>query len=167
MARPGQPLDAKVWMQIRTAYVVRGWSAQKCAEEFNVHATTIKTRAAKEGWTQERDRVATDATGAATDALKGAAAEVLTALRSQHAELVQRMHTILDGIAEDIAAMKPGRSRIEARRAAAEAGKVVLTTSRLVLGMTDGVSSLTDPNTEDSGERTIVFEEVEAEAETA
>lgn len=47
------------WIAIRTAFVVKGWSAQKCADEFGLNPTTIKLRAAKEGWTAERTRIAT------------------------------------------------------------------------------------------------------------
>jgi hypothetical protein len=53
--------DAKLWLTIRTAYIVKRWSAQRCADEFKIDITTIKKRASKEGWTRERHRNATAA----------------------------------------------------------------------------------------------------------
>jgi uncharacterized protein with GYD domain len=136
-------------MQVRTAYIVKGWSADKCSEEFNIDPTTIRKRASKEGWTGERHSLAIDATLVATEDLKSGATQVINSVREDHANLVKRMHTILDGIDEDIAAIKPGRSRIEARKAGAEAFGTVLKSSRLVLGIRDGDASVAPEQAQD------------------
>lgn len=139
------------WIAVRTAYVVKGWSASKCAEEFNIDPTTIKKRASTEGWTAERHRLSTEATAVATEDIKSGSIAAINAVREDHAILVRRMHTILDGIDEDIAAIKPGRSRIEARKAGAETFGTVLKSSRLVLGIRDGDASIALEQSDDAG----------------
>lgn len=62
--------DEKLRMAVRTAYVVKRWSAQRCAKEFGIHETTIKTWASKEGWAKERDSIATDGREAATQEIR-------------------------------------------------------------------------------------------------
>lgn len=70
----GERYDAKTWLAIRTAFVVKRWSASKCAEEFKVDVTTIKKRASKEGWTHERNRNATAGQSVAEDEARQAVA---------------------------------------------------------------------------------------------
>ncbi len=152
------------WIAVRTAYVVKGYSAQKCADEFHIDPTTVKKRASAEGWTKERHRLATHATTVAEDEAREQVAQAGAKLREEHAEIVGKVHRFLDGIDDDLAAIKPGRGRIEARKAAAEAAEKVLKTSRLVLGISEGISSASDG--EDTGERAVIFEEV-AEAQSA
>ena len=139
------------WIAVRTAYVVKGWSAQKCAEEFGINPTTIKIKASNEGWTEERNRLQTDATAEATKEIKAGAVAAINDIRRDHASLVSRMHSLLDGVEGDIEAAKPGRGRIEARKLAAEAYQMVLKSSRLVLGIRDGDASVEPEQSESAG----------------
>lgn len=82
--------NPKTKMQIRTAYVVKGWSADKCGEEFGIHPTTIKTWASKEGWTTERDRNATMATDVVAEDLRKAIEDEL-ALQAERADRINRV----------------------------------------------------------------------------
>jgi hypothetical protein len=152
------------WIALRTAYIVKGWSAQKCADEFGLHPTTVKTRAAREGWAKERDRNMTDATAAATAEAREQVAEMAMVVRERHANLVVRLHSLLDGIEEDIAVAKPGRSRAETRRAGMDAFEKAVKIGRLALGITEGQSSVGDgEKTDNRLEITIV----EPERDTA
>ena len=48
------------WIAVRTAFVVKRWSYQKCADEFKLDVTTIKKRGSKERWVEQRDLAVTD-----------------------------------------------------------------------------------------------------------
>jgi hypothetical protein len=125
------------WLAIRTAYIVKGWSAQKCANEFGVDPTTIKKRASKEGWTTERHQNTTAAVEAATTEAKRLVEEAFAEDRDYAARMLQ----IASDVEEDLAATKAGRGRIEARRSAVETMDRALRASRLVKGLKDGQAS--------------------------
>jgi hypothetical protein len=143
------------WIALRTAYVVKGWTLEQCAQEFSVNPTTVRTRAAKEGWRAERDRNLANATKAATEQATNLVTTAAIELRSEHAKAVAQLNALLDGSAEDVASCKPGRSRAETRRACFESFKIALGLQRTVLGITDGQSSVADA--EDDGKVRIVF----------
>ena len=68
---------AKVnWLAVRTAYVVKGYTAQRCAEEFQVDITTVKKRASKENWTEERHRNTTQGHLVATEDMRAIVADI-------------------------------------------------------------------------------------------
>jgi hypothetical protein len=112
--------DQKLWMQIQTAYIVKRWSAARCAKEFGVDPTTIRKRASREGWTKERHRNATDASAAAMADLKGVV-ELEAAERQAMRDHVWAWfgNIILQSHA-DLPKIKNPRSRISARRDIAE-----------------------------------------------
>ncbi len=108
--------DDKTWLAIRTAYIVKRWSAQKCAECFHVDATTIRKRASKEGWTRERHRNATASRSVAEE-------ETRNVVRDESARRQQLMDALIVWAAKqiqdseaDLALIKIPRSRISARR---------------------------------------------------
>jgi len=104
------------WLAIRTAYVVQQWTAERCAKEFGLDPTTIRKRASKEGWTQERHRLNTHAEDVADEAVQKA---VNDAARKQQ--------MVLDGLIlwsaqfirdsnNDLGLIKNPYSRVRARR---------------------------------------------------
>lgn len=111
--------DDKTWLAIRTAYIVKRWSAQKCADEFHIHVTTIKKRASEEGWTKERHFKGHQVrTGSDT-----AEEETRTLIRDESARRQQLMDALIVWAAKqiqdseaDLALIKIPRSRISARR---------------------------------------------------
>ena len=64
------------WLAVRTAYIVKGYTAQRCADEFGVDVTTVKKRASKEKWTDERHRITTQGHLVATEDMRAIVAEV-------------------------------------------------------------------------------------------
>jgi hypothetical protein len=153
------------WIAVMTAYVVKGWSAQKCADEFSIDVTTIKKRASAEGWTAQRNRNTTHATEAATEEATQIVATAALHIRSEHAKAVSQLNALLAGASEDVSACKPGRSRAETRRACFESFKIAVGLQRTVLGITEGQSSLADG--EDDGTRRIQFIGANDEVESA
>lgn len=122
--------DDKTWLAIRTAYIVKRWSAQKCADEFHIDVTTIKKRASKEGWTKERHfkghQVRTGSDTAEEETRKAVRdvatrqqelADMMIAWVANHikdsAQDLQQMTTTSKKDSDKIAA---ARSRISARR---------------------------------------------------
>lgn len=154
------------WIQVRTAYLIQGWSMAKCAEEFGIDPTTVRKKAAAEGWTQQRRDGVTAADLIATN-------EVAIAVATSRAEFQAGLNRQLSGMfallvdgAADIAAAKPGRARAETRRAVIESYALVAKTGRENMGLQPGQSTFTDVN--DDGRKRVVFVDIEGEiAETA
>ncbi len=136
MARPTTPVN---WIAIRTAYVVKGWTAQKCAEEFTVSRPTISARASKEGWLAERNRNLTESTN--------------SVIQSQVREAVQDAignHGALSGSVSDLVkrvvdAADPrefiGRSGREGLKALVDACRAAIQLDREVHGLKVGDAS--------------------------
>lgn len=148
------------WIAVRTAYVVKGWSAQTCADEFGVDVTTVKKRASAEGWTAERTRITTEGHHAVVEEMRAAVADTL----ANHVNLTDKVTKIIDKwIEEDVAASKPGRSRGEVIKVYMEAMNLALRLGREVRGIKPGEAS-EESTTEDNTVR-IVREVVVAPAE--
>lgn len=147
------------WIAVRTAYVVKGWTAQKCADEFGIDVTTVKKRASAEGWTQERHHATTNATEATTQEARAIMVAAALDLRAEHAKALGQLNNLLLGASEDVAACKPGRSRAETRRACLESFKIVHTLQRSALGLVDGQSSVADG--EDDGKQRVFFSAID------
>jgi len=139
------------WLAIRTAYVVKGWSAARCAEEFNLHPTTIKTKAAKEEWTTERDRNATDATAVVANEIREAVQDQV----NRHMIVTDRMVEITDALSakyiEMIRTFNPEDARgfralIECGKSLSEMTKNTIGTSRLSRGLTEGDQTVEQGN---------------------
>ena len=175
------------WIAIRTAYVVKGWSAQKCADEFEVNPTTIRVKASKEGWTAERNRNTTDATAAVVEDMRAVVAADLDA----HRRVTDRMVTVSelalneieqlfrlipsafdkatvgkDPLAVYLARSKVLRSLVETGAKLEEWAAGSITTGRLVRGMKVGESSEAADAERDKTLRLLIVEPPEAE-ETA
>lgn len=131
-------MRAKInWIAIRTAYVVKGWSAEQCSQEFGVDRTTISKRASKEGWTQERHRNTTDATRAVTEDARAIVAEA----RETHLDFMAWVRDQIKGSEEDLVQITSARSRIEARRQIAAMAKDYVQIEREVMGRKTGEAS--------------------------
>lgn len=160
----------KRWMACRTAYITNGLSAAQCAERFGFHVTTIKTRAAKEGWTKERDRNTTNATGVVTDELRKAAENETR----EHTARVERFLGQIDRLMDRFEAasstvavndLKGFRSLAETMNRVAESLQKGETVHRTVGAIAETQPS--DGATEKQKPRRIVFAEIEQTAETA
>ena len=119
--------DDKTWLAIRTAYIVKRWSAQKCADEFHVDVTTIKKRASKEGWARERHRNATAGQSVAEEETRIAVrdvaakqqqlADMMIAWVAGHIKASERdLEQMTTTSKSDSAKIAAARSRISARR---------------------------------------------------
>lgn len=149
--------SSKTWLQIRTAYVVRGWSAQQCADEFGIDRATISRRASKEGWTQERHRTITEAQQHVTDTMVSATQDALVL----HASIADQIAQAVSKGMDEWESMPPGRSKAETLRVYAEAADKAIRLGRDVRGIRPGQSS--DGENEGEKGRKIVFATVEEE----
>ena len=134
------------WIAIRTAYVVNGWTAQKCATEFGLNITTVSIRASKEGWTDERTRNTTNTSIATTEAMLAVVAHV-SATHVEAAENILRLTRIAAGKFEEYmanATPKEMRGVVETGRALSEWTERAMTASRLAQGMRPGDKSAPD-----------------------
>jgi hypothetical protein len=154
-------IDAKTWMQIRTAYVVKGWSAQKCGEEFGVNETTVKVRASKEGWTEERNRNTTDAQQAVAEDFKSAIADALQNHAALADEIVEAVRAGLNELLSDTS-ISP-RNKAETLKVYAEAADKGIRLGRDVRGITSGKPSVVTEQSDDNGKVYEVVVEPEAQ----
>ena len=131
------------WTSVHTAYVVYGWTAAKCAQEFGVNITTVSLRASKEGWTDERTRNTTNTSLATTEAALAIVAKV-SATHVEAAENILRLTRIAAGKFEEYmagATPKEMRGVVETGRALSEWTERAMTASRLAQGMRPGDKS--------------------------
>lgn len=110
----------KTWLAIRTAFIVKRWSAQKCADEFHVDVTTIKKRASKEGWARERHRNATAGHSVAEEEIRQAVRleadkrqELLDALALRADSRIKVAETALDKIRNPRSIVSATRDYVE------------------------------------------------------
>lgn len=129
------------WIAIRTAYVVKGWSAQKCADEFSVDPTTIRKRASKEAWTAERHKNTTAAATVATETARAIVAEIAASATASHLAAADEMLAIARGSLADLKDITNARTRIAARKDAIEGFERALRSHRLILGLREGQAS--------------------------
>ena len=52
---------ATQWWRIKAAYLEKGWTYKQLAEHYKLSERTIRTRASKEGWRKDRDKIETEA----------------------------------------------------------------------------------------------------------
>ena len=52
---------ATQWWRIKAAYLEKGWTYKQLAEHYKLSERTIRTRASKEGWRKEKDKIETEA----------------------------------------------------------------------------------------------------------
>lgn len=52
---------ATQWWRIRDAYLQKGMTYKELAEKYHLSERTIRTRASKEGWRKERDKIESEA----------------------------------------------------------------------------------------------------------
>ena len=52
---------ATQWWRIKAAYLEKGWTYKQLAEHYHLSERTIRTRASKEGWRKDRDKIETEA----------------------------------------------------------------------------------------------------------
>jgi uncharacterized protein YjcR len=166
--RSGGPRGVN-WIAVRTAYVVRGYTSQQCADEFGIDVTTVKKRASKEGWTQERHRNATQGAEVVSEAMKaavtahmgGQAARVQRALDLQDA-IQAKIGTLIDAI--DLTKPAQLRSIVEMNRTSVESLTRLVESDRLVRGITTGKPSDGEVEQADDAFTFTIDEEALAEA---
>lgn len=146
-------------LAVRTAYVVKGWPAQKCADEFGVNVTTVKLWASREGWTAERNRNTTQGAQIATDEARMVVADAIATVEAAHAARLSILDDLLATCKQNIAAAKPGRSQQATIKDAMESVHLAFKIERLVLGRTEGQASLVNEN--DDGRKRIIFAPVD------
>jgi hypothetical protein len=147
---PGKRISPKVWLACRTAYVVTGWTYEKCAKEFGIAAATIRRKGSAEGWAAERRRNLTSASDAVASDLLASTKEAL----AMHASLPDRIAEEIDKGLSELDNMPPGRSKAETIRVYAEAADRVVRLARLVRGYKDGESS-----TDEEEEKGLIIEQ--------
>jgi hypothetical protein len=129
------------WIAIRTAYVVKGYSAQKCAAEFGINVTTVKLRASKEGWTAERNRNATHGSEVAADAARAAVDKANAERAQSDRAFTDSLQQLVEQGKAKLAEIKdPGEFVMAASRLVAAGQRVVLT-RRIVTGTVPGQPS--------------------------
>jgi hypothetical protein len=152
---------AKVnWLAIRTAYVVKRWTPAKISAEFGIHPTTVKTRAAKEGWTAERDRNATAGDLVATDESR----KVVDAAAAERAQSDRAFTDSLQALVEagkaKLAEIKDPAEYIMAASRLVASGQRVVLTRRIVTGTVPGQPSdfvAADDSDDDEIDNTITI----------
>lgn len=137
--------DAPNWIAIRTAYVVTGWSAKKCAAEFKVNVTTIKLRASKENWTAERNpnptRLGGEADKAALEAARAAVANAAKERAQTDSAIAETLRTLIKDSIDDLGKIEDLGSKIVARNQIMLMGQRFLTVNRIVRGIVPGQPS--------------------------
>lgn len=154
------PFTAEFWGRLRAAYILGGRSARDVADEFAVDATTVRRRAAAEGWHAERKRLSAGkgqliAGRFGADAPPSAAqllgqpgdprgTEANDAALQRHARITDRYLAIVEAAMEELLQMVPGRPKAEAVRHCGEALARAITLSREVRGIRPGEASAED-----------------------
>lgn len=142
------------WLAVRT-YFIAGHSVTECAQRFGVTREVVSRRASKEGWEAQRHANHTDArltldklnTADRTDGLH------------DHQDIVGWLKRIVRDGEQDLAEIKNGRSRIEARKFLVDAVDKVIGMDRLVNGITSGQASV-DTDTEGEGTSVRIVREI-------
>lgn len=125
------------WLAIRTAYVVKRWTPAEIAKEFSVHPTTVKTRAAKEGWTAERDRNATES----QEVANAESRKVVLAAAQSHRDILTKLTKLVDDSIAEIAEIEDKGERILARQRTVTMATRIVVTGRIVAGEVPGQPS--------------------------
>jgi hypothetical protein len=152
---------AKVnWLAVRTAYVVKGYTAQKCATEFGVDVTTIRKKASSEGWTAERHANTMQGENVAVDG----ASEVVAAANAERVQsdraFSEWLQSLVEGGKEQLAKITDPAENILARNRLVAAGHRIVTMKRTVQGVVPGQPSdfvLADDLPEDEIDNTITI----------
>ncbi|MDB5092461.1 MAG: hypothetical protein JWO85_562 [Candidatus Eremiobacteraeota bacterium] len=129
------------WIAIRTAYVVKGYSAQKCATEFSVDVTTIKKRASSEGWTAERHRNTTQGGKVAEDAARDAVAKANAERQQSDRAFTDSLQALVENGKKKLEKIKDPGDYIMAASRLVAAGQRVVLTRRIVTGTVPGQPS--------------------------
>ena len=153
----------KLWLQIRTAYLIRGWTMEQCAEAFpEITSSAIRMRAGKEGWADQRKQITAQGHEMLNEELR-------TAVRDQVAEVlkgtkleVQSRITILERgtrIADKLALaaeqlleeyldglIYPGdrQSKADVLNACADAARKAVQVGRDIAGLETGQANVED-----------------------
>lgn len=138
------PDEKPNWIAIRTAYVVKGWSASKCAAEFSTPVDTIKRHASKEKWNAERHRTDTGVNKAAADAAAQEAREAVQKAAAEKAKTDRELVNLQRAAVEDAITIRDsltGADRLVANSAIVLMVTRAIGTGRTVDGMTHGQPS--------------------------
>jgi hypothetical protein len=158
------------WLAVRTAYVVKGLTAQQCADEFGINVTTIKIKASREGWTEERNRIATQGAEVVADEMRAAVQSAMASHSSRATralelsdKLADKIELAIDSVGDDTRAL---RSITETYHRFSEALAKGFASDRLVRAIRDGVASDgDDSNAKTKTRRFILVTPEESEAE--
>jgi hypothetical protein len=167
--------DARKKMAVRTAYIVQRMTSEECSEAFDVHPTTVKTWASKEGWTAERDRRTTDATGVVVDELHNAVAEACANHIKASDRILETVTILADKLVE-LVKLEPTednksgarylRSLIESGKSLGEMADKVIGIGRLSRGLRPGDASVPE-TVSDQPFAFFVEEQTAEESQTA
>lgn len=135
------------WLAIRTAYVVKGYTAQQCATEFKVDVTTVRKRASKEGWTAERHAN----TMHGEDVAKDDARKIVAAAAQSHREVLSKLTALVDDSITELATIEDIGERILARQRTITMATRIVVTGRIVDGNLPGQPSNTGSGIDDPG----------------
>lgn len=125
------------WLAIRTAYVVKGYTAEHCATEFGVHVVTVRRRASKEGWTAERSANATSGEKVAQDEAR----KVVASAAQSHRAMLAKLDKLVDDSITDIEAITDLGEKILARQRTITMATRIVVTGRIVAGELPGQPS--------------------------
>jgi hypothetical protein len=142
------------WLAIRTAYVVKRWSPARISTEFGIHPTTVKTRAAKEGWTAERDRNATQGDQVATDESRKVVEAAAQERTQSDRAFSDSLQALIEGAKAKLEKIEDAGEYILAVSRLVTAGHRIITTKRTVQGVVNGQPSDFVP-ADDSGDDEI------------
>ena len=84
---------ATQWWRIKAAYLEKGMSYRELAEHYHLSERTIRTRASKEGWRSERDKIETEARQATH-------ARAVRGRVEQLEKLIEANELVIDGLLE-------------------------------------------------------------------
>ena len=151
------------WLAIRTAYVVKGMSAQQCADEFKIDRATIARRASKEGWTAERHSNVTAGSDVVTNEMREVVASIAAGHVAAADQQVRLAQAVADKLEEAIAKVDPRdirtlRSIIEAGARLGEWTDKGISSSRASRGLRPGEAS----DGQSGGTEVFTYEWVEA-----
>jgi hypothetical protein len=131
------------WLAVRTYYLA-GHQASECSKRYGVSVRQVQRRATEENWTDHRRANVAGATQDVVDELNRDTRTSHAKTMLTHIEYADRLMQIAIDGESDLAAIDPGRSRMEARKLLLEAADKAVRIAREVRGFKSGDSSLGD-----------------------
>lgn len=143
------------WLAVRTYYIA-GHSASQCSQRYGASARQIQRKAAEEGWSDQRKQNVASATQDVAAALDNVQQTAIATVMLTHIQYADRLMQIAIDGEGDLAAMSPGRSKLEARKALLETAERAVRIAREVRGFRTGEAS--EQNADNDAPSVPVFE---------